>query len=147
MKATAAPQRRLRPDLLHLQFDRRRILADPDDQRRIALHMRGIAIREDSRNEHQDNWLSDYEAELYKAGNIELHKGTGYLDCFTHAGGKQARSPELKRNLIAVLISHSTNLGLTRMADASGISYDVLAWTSEWYVREETPARGEPGDH
>jgi hypothetical protein len=46
---------------------------------------------------------------------IELDKRTGYLDCFTHAGGKQARSPELKRNLIAVLISHSTNLGLTRM--------------------------------
>lgn len=36
---------------------------------------------------------------------IELDKRTGYLDCFTHAGGKQARSPELKRNLIAVLIS------------------------------------------
>ncbi len=69
---------------------------------------------------------------------IELDKRTGCLDCFTHAGGKQARSPELKRNLIAVLISHSTNLGLTRMADACGISYDVLAWTAEWYVREET---------
>ena len=37
-----------------------------------------------------------------------------------------------------MLISHSTNLGLTRMADACGISYDVLAWTAEWYVREET---------
>ncbi|WP_207756981.1 Tn3 family transposase [Nonomuraea cypriaca] len=69
---------------------------------------------------------------------IELDKRTGFLDCFTHAGGKQARSPELKRNLIAVLLAHSTNLGLTRMADACGISYDVLAWTSEWYVREET---------
>jgi TnpA family transposase len=69
---------------------------------------------------------------------IELDKRTGFLDCFTHAGGKQSRSPELKRNLIAVLISHSTNLGLTRMADACGISYDILAWTAEWYVREET---------
>lgn len=69
---------------------------------------------------------------------IELDKRTGFLDCFTHAGGKQARSPELKRNLIAVLISHSTNLGLTRMADACGISDDILAWTAEWYVREET---------
>ena len=69
---------------------------------------------------------------------IELDRRTGYLDCFTHAGGKQARSPEVKRNLIAVLISHSTNLGLTRMAEACGISYDVLAWTAEWYVREET---------
>ena len=24
---------------------------------------------------------------------IELDKRTGYLDCFTHAGGKQARTP------------------------------------------------------
>ncbi|MEU6010142.1 Tn3 family transposase [Streptomyces sp. NPDC047453] len=69
---------------------------------------------------------------------IELDQRTGFLDCFTHATGKQARSAELKRNLIAVLLAHSTNLGLTRMADACGISYDVLSWTAEWYVREET---------
>jgi TnpA family transposase len=69
---------------------------------------------------------------------IELDGRTGFLDCFTHAGGKQARSSELKRNLIAVLLAQATNLGLTRMAEASGISYDILAWTSEWYVREDT---------
>ncbi len=69
---------------------------------------------------------------------IEMDQRTGFLDCFTHAGGKQTRSPELKRNLIAVLLAHSTNLGLTRMADACGISYDILAFTAEWYVREET---------
>lgn len=69
---------------------------------------------------------------------IEMDKRTGFLDCFTHAGGKQTRTPELKRNLIAALLSHATNLGLTRMADACGISYDILAWTGEWYVREET---------
>jgi hypothetical protein len=71
---------------------------------------------------------------------IELDRRTGFLDCFTHAGGKQARSPQLKRNLLAVLIGHATNLGLTRMSEATGISYDILAWTAEWYVREETLA-------
>lgn len=50
---------------------------------------------------------------------IELDKRTGYLDCFTHAGGKQSRTPELKRNLIAVLLAASTNLGLTRMAEGA----------------------------
>jgi TnpA family transposase len=70
---------------------------------------------------------------------IEMDKRTGFLDCFTHAGGTRSRTPELKRNLIAVLIAHATNLGLTRMADACGIFYDILAWTAEWYVREETP--------
>ncbi|MGF6884275.1 TnpA family transposase [Nocardia sp. GAS34] len=69
---------------------------------------------------------------------IELDKRTHYLNCFTHRGGQGTRSPELKRNLIAVLLAHSTNLGLTRMAEACGITYDILSWTNEWYVREET---------
>ena len=68
----------------------------------------------------------------------ELDRRTGLLDRFTHAGGAAPRSRELKRNLLAVLIGQATNLGLSRMADASGIAYDTLAWTQEWYLREET---------
>ena len=33
---------------------------------------------------------------------------------------------------------HSHQPRAARMADACGISYDILAWTPEWYVREET---------
>ena len=73
---------------------------------------------------------------------IELDRRTRFLDCFTHAGGAQPRSRELKRSMIAVLIANATNLGLVRMADAAGISYDTLAWTQEWYVREETLRAG-----
>jgi len=44
---------------------------------------------------------------------VELDHHTGFLDCFTHGGGKQshssARSSELKRNLLAVLIAGATN--------------------------------------
>jgi len=69
---------------------------------------------------------------------IELDGRTGFLDCFTHAGGATPRSRELKRNLLAVVVAQATNLGLSRMADASGIAYDTLVWTQEWYVREET---------
>lgn len=69
---------------------------------------------------------------------IELDQRTGFLDCFTHAGGATPRSRELKRNLLAVLVAQATNLGLSRMAAASGIAYDTLLWTQEWYVREET---------
>jgi TnpA family transposase len=70
---------------------------------------------------------------------IELDHRTGFLACFTHAGGhKRAQSAELKRNILAVLIANATNLGLIKMADACGVPYDVLAWTQEWYVREET---------
>lgn len=37
-----------------------------------------------------------------------------------------------------MIISQATNLGLSRMADATGIGHDTLAWTAEWYVREDT---------
>ncbi|MEU3753526.1 Tn3 family transposase [Streptomyces olivoreticuli] len=67
---------------------------------------------------------------------VEMDRHTGFLDCFVHADGKQARSPQLKRNLIACLIGLSTNLGLHGMAASCGIPYDVLAWTAEWYIRE-----------
>jgi hypothetical protein len=34
--------------------------------------------------------------------------------------------------LLAVIVAQATNLGLARMADASGIGYDTLLWTQEW---------------
>jgi hypothetical protein len=69
---------------------------------------------------------------------IELDARTHFLDCFTHAGGRKlATSTETERNILAMLIAMSTNLGLARMSEAWGVSYDVLAWTMEWYVREE----------
>ena len=55
-------------------------------------------------------------------------------------------SAELKRNVLAVLIAGATNLGLTRMSEACGISYDTLAWTQEWYVREDTVRRRQHRD-
>jgi Tn3 transposase DDE domain len=42
-----------------------------------------------------------------------------------------------RRNILAVLIALATNLGLARMSEACGISYDVLAWTMEWYARPD----------
>jgi Tn3 transposase DDE domain len=52
---------------------------------------------------------------------IELDHRTGFLGCFTHAGGhKQAQSTDLKRNILAVLIANATNLGLVKMAEACG---------------------------
>ena len=73
---------------------------------------------------------------------IELDARTSFLACFTHAGGrKPSQSVELKRNILAVLIAGATNLGLTRMSEACGVSYDTLAWTQEWYVRRRRCGR------
>ena len=64
---------------------------------------------------------------------------TCFIACFTHASGhKTKQTVALKRNILAVLIASATNLGLTRISEACGVPYDTLAWTQEWYVREET---------
>jgi TnpA family transposase len=69
---------------------------------------------------------------------IEVDRLTGFSEEFTHAGGAQPRNPDLRRNLYASLITYACNLGYAGMADASGISEDALAWTSQWYLRQET---------
>ena len=79
---------------------------------------------------------------------IKLDGAPGSWTASARARRGETRSPELKRNLIAVLIAQATNLGLARTADACGIAYDTLAWTQEWYVREETlRAAGAPVQH
>ena len=46
---------------------------------------------------------------------------TGFTDHLVHAGGKVARSPELKRNLHRTcLIAEATNMGLAAMAESCG---------------------------
>jgi hypothetical protein len=46
-------------------------------------------------------------------------QATGYPDCLAHPG-------------------------LTNMAERSGLRYNVLGWTAEWYVREETLRAANP---
>ncbi len=69
---------------------------------------------------------------------IEVDRGTRFSEAFTHAGGAQPRNPDLTRNLYASLLAYACNLGYAGMADASGISEDTLAWTSQWYLRQDT---------
>ena len=68
---------------------------------------------------------------------VEVDARTGFTDHLTHAGGKVTRPPDLKRNLLYVIIAEATNMGLGAMAESCGVPYDVLAWTAEWYFRGE----------
>nr|WP_165977471.1 Tn3 family transposase [Nonomuraea diastatica] len=53
---------------------------------------------------------------------IELDARTHFLDCFTHAGGRKlTTSVETKRNILAVLIAMSTNLGLPHVGGLRGV--------------------------
>ena len=69
---------------------------------------------------------------------VEIDARTGFTDRLTHAGGKVSRPPDLKRNLLYVIIAEATNMGLGAMAESCGVPWDSLAWTAEWYFRAET---------
>ena len=52
---------------------------------------------------------------------VEADARTGFTDHLVHAGGKVARPPELKRNLLYVIIAEATNMGLGAMAESCGV--------------------------
>ncbi len=69
---------------------------------------------------------------------IELTNAPVSPTCRSTSPASRRAPSELKRNLIACLVAFATNMGLTAMSEASSISYDVLAWTAEWYPRDDT---------
>ncbi len=69
---------------------------------------------------------------------IEVDRWCGFSRHFTHAGGATARTPELTVHLYAALLAQACNFGLTTMAENADLTYRQLAWTTEWYLREET---------
>ncbi len=69
----------------------------------------------------------------------EVARWTLFPDCFTHL--RTGDTVADNRILMAALLAEGLNLGLTRMAEACSIaSLGQLAWTSDWYIREETYA-------
>lgn len=70
---------------------------------------------------------------------MEVDSWTGFSRHFTHVrSGEPCTSKEL---IYATILADGTNLGLTRMAEATDdprVSYKRLAWAADWHVREET---------
>jgi TnpA family transposase len=69
---------------------------------------------------------------------IEVDSWVGFSEAFTHAGGSEARKRDLLPTLYASILAQSGNFGLTQMAQMSDFTYRQLAWTTMWYLREET---------
>ncbi len=67
---------------------------------------------------------------------VEISQVTHFDRHFTHLHrGDPARDREA---LFAALLAEATNLGLTKMADATpAMTYDRLTWVSDWYIRDE----------
>ena len=69
---------------------------------------------------------------------IEVDSWTGFTQFFRHAGGARSRNPDLVRHVYAAILAQACNFGLTTMADIADLTYRQLAWTTDWYLREET---------
>ncbi len=80
---------------------------------------------------------------------VEVDGWTGFTADLAHASGASSRTANLPHVLFAAILAQATNLGLTGMADSSDLSYDQLAWATEWYLRHETlaAASGRLVDH
>lgn len=69
---------------------------------------------------------------------VEMDSSCMFSRRFTHAGGSEPRTPDLRVHLYASVLAQATNLGPVRMADLSELSYQKLAWANTWYLREDT---------
>jgi TnpA family transposase len=69
---------------------------------------------------------------------LEVDQWTGFSQQLTHAGGGQPRTDDLLLHLHAAALAQGSNMGLVEMAHSAGVPYRRLAWTSTWYLREET---------
>ena len=69
---------------------------------------------------------------------VEVDSWTGFTKVFRHAGGARSRNPDLGRQVYAAILGQACNFGLVNMAEITDLTYRQLAWTSDWYLREET---------
>lgn len=69
---------------------------------------------------------------------LEVDQWTGFSQHLTHAGGGQPRTDDLLLHLHAAILAQGSNMGLVEMAHSADLPYGRLAWTSKWYLREET---------
>ena len=65
---------------------------------------------------------------------------TGFLDRL-HRSALRTLCTVILSALLATILAGATNLGLERMAQASGsVSHAQLSWASTWYLRSQTYA-------
>jgi len=69
---------------------------------------------------------------------MEVDRWVQFSRHFEHAGGSEPRTPDFLAHLYASLFAPACNFGLYEFAPIAELSYDRLAWCTNWYIREET---------
>lgn len=75
---------------------------------------------------------------------IEVAGWTGFDEAFVHASTNRAPKGNEKSIIIATLMAMGTNIGLTKMAEATpGISYYQMANTAQWRLYDDAMAKAQ----
>ena len=70
---------------------------------------------------------------------VEVNSWCGFLDELVHATHRpEPHNPEHASRLLAALVANGCNFGHATLARIAGFSPDKLAWTHNWYLRNET---------
>ena len=70
---------------------------------------------------------------------VEVNSWCGFLDELVHGGhSTESRTRNHHSRLLAALVANGCNFGHATMARIAGFSPDALAWTHNWYLRNET---------
>jgi TnpA family transposase len=68
---------------------------------------------------------------------IETDAQVDFTRYFTHPSGNRPKADDHMQHLYASILAQGCNMSLADMAQSSGLSYDRLRWTTQWYVRED----------
>lgn len=75
---------------------------------------------------------------------MEVAEWTGFEESFVHASSNQAPKGEEKSVIMATLMAMGTNIGLTKMAEATpDISYRQMANVMQWRLHEDAMNRAQ----
>jgi TnpA family transposase len=64
--------------------------------------------------------------------------GTGFANSFTHVLGRYVKQEADPRHLLACVVAMGTNMGLSKMAEVSGLGRSALMTTARNFLRAET---------
>ncbi len=115
--------------MCHQRIDDRALIA-PSELARLGSGHRGVHLIKHL------CWSQKYVDRVHSAGAGRQDVDTLYL-ALAHLGAPAINASPPCSTAVSPS-RYACNLGYAGMADASGISEDTLAWTSQWYLRQDT---------
>lgn len=68
----------------------------------------------------------------------EVDQWTGFSKHLVHQSDGMPARGEKRKHLLAAVLAQASNVGFTSMARSTQTTFNQLAWTASWHLREET---------